>query len=237
MNVESGPTQWADPVESLAAATDTVLPLIDAYFTHLYPLPICAVLHRQSVTQAYLDGSLEPCLTRALCAVTAHRLRILPYYPNSVARWAEQAEAGLMSNIKSPSVPRLQALVLFIRYLVDSGQFPQAFMLTALAARAAAALGLHQERPQLSSCIQEVRHRLIWSCCLLDGNFSVGMRAYEVCPPEMVEVQLPCSEAAFEECTPEVTARLQPISTHNTNKLSLFAAIVLLLTVRRKIMR
>ncbi|KIW33394.1 uncharacterized protein PV07_00247 [Cladophialophora immunda] len=225
------------PPERFSPDSGTVIPLIEAYFEHLYPLPAYAFLHRKSLTQRYREGSLESCLILALCAVTAQRLRFQPCYPESVSDWAEKAEQDLMHNIKSPSIPRLQALVLVIRYMIDVGQFPKAFMLAALVGRAAAALRLYSERPDLPFLTQETRRRLMWSCVLLDGSFSVALREYEICPPEAIEIQLPCPDRAFEEGTPMVTAPVRAVSKNSVELLGLVAAAVRLTAIRRDIMR
>lgn len=215
----------------------TTMMLVEAYFDHLYPLPDYAFLHQKSLVKRCLDGSVEPCLILALCAVTAQCLKFQPYYPANVSGWAKRAEENLMHNIGSPSVPRLQALLLLIRYMIDAGQISKAFMLTALAARATAALRLHQERPDLHFLAQETRRRLMWSCILLDGQFSVGLREYETCPVDVIEIQLPCPEQAFQDGIPTIAAPLRSLSTDSVELLNLCAAALRAKIIRRDIMR
>ncbi|KAK6383524.1 hypothetical protein LTS17_002816 [Exophiala oligosperma] len=214
-----------------------VMTLIEAYFDHLYPLPEYAFLHQKSLVKRYLEGSVQPCLILALCALTAQRLRLQPYYPEMVSLWGEWAENDLMHNLELPSIPRLQALVLIIRYMIDTGRFSKAFMLTPLTVRAAVALHLSQERPDLHFLAQETRRRLMWSCALLDGQFSVGMREYETCPQEVVQIQLPCPEHAFRDGTLTVTAPLRSTSVASVELLSLLAAAMRIRFIRKDIMK
>lgn len=215
----------------------TVMTLVEAYFENLYPLPEYAFLHQNSLVRRYLEGSVQPCLILALCAVTAQLLKLQPYYPGKVSVWAKQAESDLMQNIGLPSIPRLQALILVIKYIIDTGQFSKGFMLTPLTARAAAALHLHQERPNLHFLAQETRRRLMWSCALLDGQFSVGLREYEMCHLDVVEIQLPCPEHAFRDGIPTTTAPLRLISADSVKLLSLGAAAIRMRFIRRDIMK
>lgn len=223
--------------EHLVPEYPAVIALVEAYFEHLYPLPDYAFLHQKSLIKRCLEGSIEPCLILALCAVTTQLLKLQPYYPGSVSGWVKRAEEDLMQNIGSPSIPRLQALVLIIRYMIGTGQFSKAFMLSPLTVRAAAALHLTRERPDLQFLAQETRRRLMWSCTLLDGQFSVGLREYETIPPDLLEIQLPCHESDFQDGIPTITAPLRSVFTDSAKSPSLFAAAVRLKLIRRDIMR
>jgi len=215
----------------------TVMILVGAYFDHLYPLPEYAFLHQETLIKRYLEGLVEPCLILAMCAVTAQRLKFQPYYPGNVSGWVKRAEEDLMHNIGAPSIPRLQALVLVIRYMIDAGEFSKAFMLTPLTARAATALHLTRERPDVHFIAQETRRRLMWSCVLLDGHFSVGLREYQMCPRDVIEIQLPCPEQAFQDGTPTITAPLRSVSADSVELLSSCAAAVRMRFIRGDIMK
>ena len=225
-------------------ATDGALPghsdiiaLIEAYFEHIYALPWYAFLHKRSVMHRFREGEIEDCLVLAICAVTAQRLQIEPYCRELSAKWAQKAEDVLLQYLESPSTSRLQALILIVRYRVEVGHFSRAFMLAALAGRAAVALRLNYERPELRFLAQEVRRRLMWSCFALDGNFSVGLREFETCSPEHVFLQLPCPEPAFEEDAPVGTAPLRATAFDKPERMGTYAACIRLAAIRTDILR
>ncbi|EXJ89661.1 hypothetical protein A1O3_02728 [Capronia epimyces CBS 606.96] len=236
--ISPSPTQatpGASTVNLLPPVNET-LTLFDAYFEHVYPLPWYAFLHKRSVVQRYLDGTIEECLPLAICAVTTQRLKFDRYSAELSASWAQRAEDYLMQTLENPSTSRLQALVLIVRYRVEAGNFSKAFMLAALAGRCAVALRLNYERPGLRFLVQEVRRRIMWSCFLLDSNFSVGLREYEICPPEILYLQLPCPETEFEDDTPVKTPPLRAVSTKTAERLGVYAACLRLVSIRRDIM-
>lgn len=221
----------------LAPESGTVMSLVQAYFKHLYPLPEFGFLHQRSLVQRCREGSVQPSLVLALCAVTAQHLMLQPYCPGYVSQWLGKAEEDLMLIIGSPSIPRLQALVLVIRCMIHLGQFSKAFMLTALAARAAAALCLYQERPDLHFLAQESRRRLMWACALLDARFSGGLKEYETVPIDAINIQLPCPEEAFQNGNPTSSASLRSASTDTVELLSLYGVAIRMNMIRRAVMR
>lgn len=233
----TGTTQTASPAESLLPAAGEVISLVEAYFEHVYALPWYAFLHKQSVVQRCLEGTIEDCLALSICAVTVQRLKIGCYSQELCAEWIQKAEDFLLQNIGMPSTSRLQALILVVRFRVEAGQFNRAFMLAALAGRSAVALRLNYERPELRFLAQEVRRRLVWSCFALDGNFSVGLREFEICPSENVFLQLPCPETEFEHDTPVQTAPLRAISYGETERIGTYAACIRLIAIRKDVMR
>ena len=224
-------------VDGTLPGREDIISLIEAYFEHIYALPWYAFLHKRSVMQRFREGKIEDCLVFAICAVTAQRLQIEPYCRESSAKWAQKAEDILLQYLESPSTSRLQALILIVRYRVEVGHFSRAFMLAALAGRSAVALRLNYERPELRFLAQEVRRRLMWSCFALDGNFSVGLREFETCPPEHVFLQLPCPEPAFEEDAPVGTAPLRATSFDNPERMGTYAACIRLAAIRTDILR
>ncbi|KAK7994429.1 hypothetical protein PG991_016017 [Apiospora marii] len=174
------------PLTATGLDPTTLNELVEDYFEHLYPLPSYAFLHKPTVLERCRDAPLDAPLKLALCAITSLLLqRTSHHYRHDL--WAQQAEHLLLSPgaLCQPSVFRLQALLLLIRYRIERGAFPTAFMLASLAARAAYALRLNYERADfgvLSSLAQEARRRLFWSLFILDDFFSVGLREFELCP-------------------------------------------------------
>lgn len=142
----------AGPSSSLGPEPETALELVEDYFRHLYPLPSFAFLHQPTVVQRCRDGTMNGPLQLAMCALTAQRRGDSnPSSPSALPhdRWAQRAEQAVLQQLGHPSIFHLQALLLVVHYRVESGAFPAAFMLAALAARTAVALRLNYERSEL----------------------------------------------------------------------------------------
>ncbi|RYP60015.1 hypothetical protein DL769_008308 [Monosporascus sp. CRB-8-3] len=143
--------------------------------------------------------------------------------PNRTSGWIQTAEQGIWEQLASPSISRLQALILIIHYRIVTGQFKLAFMLVAIAARSAAAMLLNHERHDMDRISQEVRRRLVWSLKIVERYFSVGLPEFEVCPLETIFLQLPSTEEDF--------------SVDQSGELGSYSLHVRLEAVRRDIMK
>ncbi|KAI1125298.1 hypothetical protein F5Y10DRAFT_268231 [Nemania abortiva] len=207
---------------------------VEDYFDHLYPLPSFAFLHKPTVIRRCRDGTINEPLKLAICAITAlHLQRTLDCHH----LWARQAEQLLLQQIGRPSIFHLQALLLVVRYHIESGEFPTAFMLAALAARTAVALRLNYERSELAFVAQEARRRLFWALYLLDDYFCVGLREFELCPEETIYLQLPCREEIFAAGQQCQTGTLRPSTSDNVAAMGLRGAFLRLTSARRAAMR
>lgn len=103
----------------------TVVEHIEDYFNHLYPLPSFAFLHKPTVIRRCRDGTINEPLKLAICAITSLHLQRAPLYHHL---WAQQAEQLILQQISRPSIFHLQALLLVVRYRIESGEFPTAFV-------------------------------------------------------------------------------------------------------------
>jgi hypothetical protein len=213
---------------------DTMNELVEDYFRHLYPLPSYAFLHKATVVQRCQDRTIDTPLKLALCAITSLHLRRTDLCHDI---WVQQAEHSILQQIGRPSIFRLQALLLIVRYRIESGDFPTSFMLAALAARSALALRLNFERSELPPLAQEARRRLFWSLFLLDDFFCVGLREFELCPKDTIHLQLPCSEELFEagQHCPTGTLQQNPLEVPAT--IGLRGIFLRLVSLRREVMR
>ncbi|KAI8629595.1 hypothetical protein F5Y19DRAFT_475049 [Xylariaceae sp. FL1651] len=212
----------------------TAVEQTEDYFRYLYPLPSFAFLHRPTVIRRCRDGTINEPLKLAICAITSlHLQRSLLCHD----LWAQQAEQLILQQIGRPSIFHLQALLLIVRYRIESGEFPTAFMLAALAARTAVALRLNYERAELAFVAQEARRRLFWALYLLDDYFCVGLREFELYPEETIYLQLPCREDIFEAGQQCQTGALRPDSADNTMAMGLYCVFMRLASARRAIMR
>lgn len=207
------PAVSAAPASQQPAQVPALLPpdlqaLVEFYFDHVYPLSSYAFLHPQTTIRQCRDGQLETSLSYAIAAVASYHQGGPTRREQAELSWAQAAEDLTWRDLESPSVPRLQALLLVILYRVETGAFQRAFMLSALAARAAAAMRLNHERegPSGSSSgssnsgsrtSREVRRRVMWSLKLVERYFSTGLPEFELCPVESVYLELPCREHDF----------------------------------------
>ncbi|KAJ3575263.1 hypothetical protein NPX13_g4092 [Xylaria arbuscula] len=171
--------------------------LVDTYFNRIYPLPSHAFLHPASTKERCADGTLEPVLAFAICALAMWYER-----PNRQGRaladsWSKEAESRILCHLGSPTTPRLQALLLIISYQMQVGSFQRAFMLIATAARYAVAMRLNYERPDLDAITQEVRRRIVWSLKIVERYFAVGLPEFEACPIDTIYLQFPGDERGF----------------------------------------
>ncbi|KAI2463480.1 fungal-specific transcription factor domain-containing protein [Annulohypoxylon bovei var. microspora] len=224
------------PIEGPALNHETALDLMEDYFRHLYPLPSFAFLHKPTVLQRCKEQTINETLKLAICAITALQL-----HHTSLCHdlWVQQAEQSILQQMGRASIFNLQALLLVIRYRIESGEFPTAFMLAALAARTALALRLNYEHPELSDVAQEARRRLFWALYLLDDFFCVGLREFELCPEETIHLQLPCDEEYFEAGRHVHTGLLRPGPRISGNAaiIGLRGVSLRLTSMRRAIMR
>ncbi|KAK2609458.1 hypothetical protein N8I77_002955 [Diaporthe amygdali] len=183
--------------------------LVEFYFAHIYPLSSYAFLHPQTTIRQCSNGQLETSLSYAIAAVASYHRGSPQRREQAELSWVQAAEDLIWKHLESPSVPRLQSLLLIILYRVETGAFQRAFMLSALAARAAAAMRLNHEREGStgSRTSQEVRRRVMWSLKLVERYFSTGLPEFELCPVENVYLELPCWEQGFSDTRTDSTER------------------------------
>lgn len=170
--------------------------LLEFYFKHVYSLPSYAFLHPQTTIRQWKEGNLDTCLSYALSAVASHHQGPAQGRDDAAQQgWIQAAEDLIWKHLESPTLPRLQALLLIVLYRVETGQFQRAFMLSSLAARAAAAMRLNYERtaPQDATgrISREVRRRVTWSLKLVERYFCMGLPEFELCPVESIYLDLP----------------------------------------------
>jgi len=181
--------------------------LVGSYFSRLHTLPAYSFLHQETVQRRCHEKTINSALKLALCAITA---LILGTHESKRDKWAWTSEHFVLDQLEQPSIFHLQALLLVIRYRAEAGQFRRAFMLAGLAARSAVALRLNYEHPELGPVAQEVRRRTFWSLYLLEDVFCVGLKEFELCRPDIIQLQLPCEDESFGQESSPNTGFLQP---------------------------
>ncbi|PSR88659.1 hypothetical protein BD289DRAFT_366853, partial [Coniella lustricola] len=185
--------------------------LVDFYFSQVYPLPSYAFLHPATTIRQAAEGTLETSLAYALAAVASYHQSPAQSRSDMEVHWIERTEDLTWKHLEAPTLPRLQALLLAVLYRVETGAFQRAFMLSSIAARAAAAMRLNHEQAvpasasasALSSALrdseqgrirQEVRRRVMWCLKLVERYFCMGLPEFELCPVESISLELPCAE-------------------------------------------
>lgn len=190
--VVSSPDEDDGP--STTAVSEEMLSLVDTFFEKIYPMPSFAFLHPATTKRRCRDGGRYRALTLAVCSLTA---LYTDQNRDEAIVWVQEAEQCIWQHLESPTIPRLQALLLIIHYCMQAGRFQRAFMLIAIAARSAAAMRLNHERQDLDPIAKEVRRRIVWSLKITERYFSVGLPEFELCPFESIYLQLPSSEEEF----------------------------------------
>ncbi|EWG49028.1 hypothetical protein FVEG_08651 [Fusarium verticillioides 7600] len=193
--------------------TDTFL---DIFFKFIYPMPSYAFPHPETTKRRCRSHDVHRALPASICAVAMLYLRRevdldLDHSQDSSRRalkhivasaedtsaWISMAEESIWRSLESPSITKLQALLLVIHYYIETELFQRAFMLTATAARFATTMRLNYERHDLQPVAQEVRRRTLWSLKMVERYFSIGLAEFDSLPMEVIYIDFPRSEGDF----------------------------------------
>lgn len=170
--------------------------LIEAYFLQLYPC-----FWYSFISPKFLDISEENRtsndLSLAVCVITATLLQDPDIFSAQADSWAQGLEQKILSRLESLSFPVLQAVVLLVRYWIETGNFRRAFMLTAIAARAICAMRGNYEKPALSPMARELRRRLVWSISAIEPLFATGIPELNMLSRELIHLNHPQSDESF----------------------------------------
>ncbi|KAF5019573.1 hypothetical protein F66182_8426 [Fusarium sp. NRRL 66182] len=223
-----------DASSASSLSDEMAISLTDQYFEQLYPLPAYSFLHQATVIQRCRDKTIDRALKLALCSITS-----IYFDKHHTERdsWAHEAEKRILDRLEEPSIFKIQASLLLIRYRAAVGQFPRAFIMAGLAGRWAVALRLNYEHSRLSPVAQEVRRRTFWSLFLLEDSFCVGLKEFGLFDPDIIHLQLPCEDVDFHQERVVGTGYLQPGKGLEPEVMGSRAAFVRLAFIRRAIMR
>ncbi|KAL1849150.1 hypothetical protein Daus18300_013355 [Diaporthe australafricana] len=194
------------PEESLIIRT------FEKFFRHVHHIALFSFLHQASLMQRYHSGSMDRPLLLSLIGITSILTDLGPGAREYGNRCISAAEGLIQRDLGRPTVLKIQALVLIIKHRIFCRRFSDAFMLTGLASRFAAALQLNHEHPRLCFLAQESRRRLMWSLFMIDIGMAAGHPDFTLWAhrPECIDLKLPCNERNFEYDLPEVTESLVP---------------------------
>ncbi|KAF5631003.1 nitrate assimilation regulatory nirA [Fusarium tjaetaba] len=195
---------------------DQIDTLLDIFFKFIYPMPSYAFLHPDTTRRRCRSHDVHRALPASICAVAMLYLRrevdldldhqqdssrrALNYSVTSAeatSAWIRMAEESIWRSLESPSITKLQALLLVIHYYIETELFQRAFMLTATAARFATTMRLNYERHDLQPVAREVRRRTLWSLKMVERYFSIGLAEFDSLPMEVIYIDFPRSEEDF----------------------------------------
>lgn len=194
-----------------------VMRILESFFQHIQPIPVYSFLHKASLVHRFEAGLLHSGLLLALIGTTCGMLEITPSMKEIGVACLSKAEAIALKNIGTPSVLKIQVLILIIKAHCRQARMTQAFVLFAIASRFAYALRLNHETPKLSFLEQETRRRLMWSLFMIDMTLAGGIRELSLCPAESIYIQLPCQDENFEFDIEQKTEPLKPILDQSTS--------------------
>lgn len=174
----------------------------------------------------YRTQQVDPALIAAVIAV-ASRLPGATLEETTIGfQCAEMTEELVNRTLKQPSVFRLQALVLLLRFRLWTGSSNDPLLLMAYLARSAFVLHLNHEATQPSFHVQESRRRLMWAIYMLDSQLADGLPEYTSCPTTAIHIRLPCMEDDFELGNETVTAELGQTDTPRLGIIAYYIRVV-----------
>lgn len=203
----AGPLRHLPPPEE-----SLILKTFENFFRHIHHIPLFSFLHQASLMQRYRSGSMDRALLLSLIGITSLLTDLGHASREYGARCVTVAERLILRDLDKPTVLKIQALVLIIKHRIFCRRFSDAFMLTGLASRFAAALRLNHEIPKLCFLAQESRRRLMWSLFMIDIGMAAGHPDFTLWAhrANMINLKLPCNERNFEYDLPEITESLAP---------------------------
>ncbi|KAH6977845.1 hypothetical protein EDB82DRAFT_433486 [Fusarium venenatum] len=176
---------------------DMIKQYLDTYFDNI-DIADCIFLHRATTIAEWSQGKLDTTLLKAICA-SAIRLSPIQGRDSATANtWMTQVQHALVNNMGDMSVPKLQALMLVVKFLSSMRFAGDVWMLLSVASRVAFTKRLNYERPSIDPVRQECLRRIMWSIYAVDKIFSGGIEDLTVCPTQRIHIRLPCSQHDFQ---------------------------------------
>lgn len=165
--------------------------------------------HIPTLLQKVRDESLD---LGVMWAILALSIRFVneppaPYETSTEASnaYAAHARQLLQPSLESPSLARLQALLMITGHSWGAGDGARAWMYLGTAVRMVQVLGLCDEDPTVPTHARtrqdfihaEERRRAAWTCFLMDSLLSGGKGRKRSLGAEDMRIQLPCEKDSF----------------------------------------
>ncbi|KAF5702757.1 hypothetical protein FMUND_13312 [Fusarium mundagurra] len=214
---------------------DTIRQYLDTYFDKS-DIADCVFLHRATTIAEWSQGKLEKPLLKAICASA---LRLAPAYHSETSpahNWMKQVQHELVNHMGDMSVPKLQALMLVIKFLFSMRFTGDVWVLLSIASRVAFTKRLNYERPAIDPVKQECLRRLMWSTYVVDKIFSGGIEDLTVCPTQRMHIRLPSSNHNFQLGSRSKAPFLRSKNESDTD-LNVLAYLMRLYDIRDRVLR
>ncbi|KAF2279118.1 uncharacterized protein EI97DRAFT_394093 [Westerdykella ornata] len=207
-------TALLDGVDPFDLLTDDV---INSYLRCAYKW---SFHHTPTLLKHIRDRTLEPWMAWAILALAIRFVKDTPSpfksqteASNAFAAYARQL---LQPEFVTPTVSRVQALLMLTGHDWGAGNGQRAWIYLGIAIRLVQTMDLCQEPkwpvnrpPTREEFIDaEVRRRTAWTCFLMDSLLSGGKGRKRSLAAEDMAIQLPCERDAFIFGTPVITERL-----------------------------
>ncbi|KIL89369.1 hypothetical protein FAVG1_07763 [Fusarium avenaceum] len=176
---------------------DTVRQYLDTYFNKT-DIADCVFLHQATTITEWSRGKLDKTLLKAICASALQPTSADHLESSTAYTWIKQAQSELVNQMGDMSVPKLQALMLVIKFLFSLRFTGDVWVLLSIASRVAFTKRLNYERPAMDPVKQECLRRLMWSVYSIDKVFSGGIEDLTVCPTQRMHIRLPSSQHNFQ---------------------------------------
>lgn len=197
-------------------------------------------LHKASTMADFHQGSLDPLVLQALCALGLRQLSAAENIENieNADETMSQVEATILASMGEITLSRLQALALLLHYRRMSAKRNELWMLLSLATRMAFTLCLNHEHHDLAPVHQECNRRLMWSIYMLDTLGCAGIDSLAACPLTDIHIRLPCDEHSYAFGVASVNPRLdQAPSDLTTPSEDALAKILRLMPIRHEVLK
>ena len=168
------------------------------FFEKLHRIPVFAFLHRACIVEQYRNGLLDRALLLSIVGICSLLGDMGQDTRDLGENLIDEAAAMVLDDMERPTVPRIQALILIVKYRALTKRFASVFMLSAIAVRFATGLRLNYEDPQLSFLARESCRRTMWSLYLIDSTLAAGYQDFALSLSDMIHVDFPCHERNFE---------------------------------------
>ncbi|KAF3037076.1 hypothetical protein E8E12_003756 [Didymella heteroderae] len=176
--------------------------------------------HTPTLLLRIRDRTLEPYLVWALLALAVRFVKDPPVGFDSQTEasnaYAARARQLLQGDLETPSISRVQALLMLTGHDWGAGNGRRAWIYLGMAIRLVEVMDLTQElktprnrMPTREEFIEaEVRRRTAWTCFLMDSLLSGGKGRKRSLNAADMAIQLPCEKEAFVFGEPTCTQRL-----------------------------
>jgi Fungal specific transcription factor domain len=191
-------------------------------------------MHQAAITESYRAGVLHKSLVLALVGLTSSLVNLGPGTRELGVRYIDEAESILLREMETPTLSKLQALILIIKYRENTRRFASVFMLTAMAMRSAIALRLNYEHPSQPCLTREGCRRVLWSLFMIDTHLAGGYQDFTLCPADIIHVQLPCHEINYKLNLPSQAPNLSSSTT--AEELSPLAHVIHVRWLRHRVL-